>query len=152
MIFTNQCSCTVFSEITSVRTKGRQKGNMLLKNMLRFFLQAKPHTHSTTVSSYYKTSVISSPPGPQALLFELQESWETYRKGHVQKLQKQTNPKLLCSLQQSYPSLWEAVAQAGVGFVVLTTLRQYKHWQVKAYTPARGTAREKARPISIDNS
>lgn len=68
MISTNQRSCTVPSQITSVGTEGRQKGNTLLKNMLHFFLQAKPHTYSTTVSPYYKASVISSP--PRALLFE----------------------------------------------------------------------------------
>lgn len=82
----------------------------------------------------------------------IQESQETYRKGHVQKLQKQTNPKLLRSLQQSYLSLWEVVAQTGVGFVVLTTHCQYKHWWVKGYTPARGTAWEKAGPVPIDSS
>lgn len=43
---------------------------MFFKNMLHFFLQAKPHTHSTPVSPYYKASVIRSPLGPQALLSE----------------------------------------------------------------------------------
>lgn len=43
---------------------------MLLKNKLHFFLQAKPHTDSTTGSPHYKVSVISSPPRASRLLSE----------------------------------------------------------------------------------
>lgn len=83
--------------------------------MLHFFLQAKPHTYSTTVSPYYKASVISSPPG--ALLFE--------HSGVMRDLQERPCPEAAKANKSQIVMLftavlWDVAAQA-------TKTLQYKH-------------------------
>lgn len=140
MISTNQRSCTVLSQITSVGTEGRQKGNTLLKNMLHFFLQAKPHTYSTTVSPYYKASVISSPWGSLIWAFR------SHERPAGKAMSRSCKSKQIPNCYALYSSPVRCCSTSYHDPAVQTL------GKIKGDTPARGTPGEKARLISTNSN